>query len=872
MSVTNDVFRVAWTIARGTTPTHPALKRQSSLISEAYDVAFYVHVQRLGERCRTAEDWERLLALLLGISLDPSMDTTPVWAFELAPNPAAAHGLRAASPSTRGRLVGRSRPHASSLGDSGGGGLHARERHDAYVAREAERRARRARLQELIEGAHEAYAGEQADLTSWVLADADTVMADAKAERETFAEEVHAWMRRLMGEVRVLDASKESKEAAFAAEAVVSADEVDVDELRAGKGADAAAIGRAPTSRGASADGGGGGDGAASSTALVGGKEVAQLLAAVDEAERAKNLRALGDLLRPQWEEVAVRAALALASLTAQDEAMQERLAAEGALPKIVGLFDRGFSEKGVLDLTLVVKSLSANCAHHPVLLEQFIGAAGAKKVVSLLSGSPVGALGSGEGQRLTAALEIVRSLSGVKLAREGLVEAGVVPKLLRVLGGQPLPRHAELAAAALAALAREDAACAKSLLKAGGAPILVQVLPRGGPAAVSSAAALRALAALGADAHTQLRDAGALEGLIPLLDSVYSAGGEGTVPEFASAEGAALALAALARGSRRAATEQRELGVLQTLLGIIALDPVPPPILAAACEALEAAAAADGEACREILRLSGVPRLVRVLDSGVADAAAYASVALGLLAERSDPTLQKQVADGLKRGGLPQLVQQLRSPTADVARRAALLLDTIALRHPGARQLALDLGAVPPLVGMLRKNDEGSSDDALNALGALDAMAQGLTSVQDAARAEGVFKPLSRILSNDTLSKEVRVNAALAAASLADGNAASASAAKTAGIVESLVRLLDAGAESELSVLAVMALKAVGLKDRVAQEAAVRSFRLMAPRTTGGPADGHRLATLTAVWVMETFASPARRAARARSSREREK
>ena len=102
MSVRNQVFRVAWKIALGT--SLPALKRQSSLISEAYDVAFYVHVQRLGERCRTAEDWERLLALLLGISLDPSMDTTPVWAFELAPNPAAAHGLRAASPSTRGRL------------------------------------------------------------------------------------------------------------------------------------------------------------------------------------------------------------------------------------------------------------------------------------------------------------------------------------------------------------------------------------------------------------------------------------------------------------------------------------------------------------------------------------------------------------------------------------------------------------------------------------------------------------------------------------------------------------------------------------------------------------------------------------------------
>ena len=45
---------------------------------------------------------------------------------------------------------------------------------------------------------------------------------DAKAERETFAEEVHAWMRRPMGEVRVLDASKESKEAAFANMYVIS--------------------------------------------------------------------------------------------------------------------------------------------------------------------------------------------------------------------------------------------------------------------------------------------------------------------------------------------------------------------------------------------------------------------------------------------------------------------------------------------------------------------------------------------------------------------------------------------------------------------------------------------------------------------------
>ena len=48
---------------------------------------------------------------------------------------------------------------------------------------------------------------------------------------------------------------------------------------------------------------------------------------------------------------MAVKAALSLAALCARDEALQQQLATVEAIPRIVGLLGRPFSERGLHDL-----------------------------------------------------------------------------------------------------------------------------------------------------------------------------------------------------------------------------------------------------------------------------------------------------------------------------------------------------------------------------------------------------------------------------------------------------------------------------------------------------------------------------------------
>jgi len=76
----------------------------------------------------------------------------------------------------------------------------------------------------------------------------------------------------------------------------------------------------------------------------------------------------------------------------------------------------------------------------------------------------------------LQALLEIVRSLSGHGPARDPLISAGAVPRLLRLLVPAIPLSLANPAAAALATMAR-DPTCAEALLKAQALPALVQVM-----------------------------------------------------------------------------------------------------------------------------------------------------------------------------------------------------------------------------------------------------------------------------------------------------------------------------------------------------------------------------------------------------------
>ncbi len=131
------------------------------------------------------------------------------------------------------------------------------------------------------------------------------------------------------------------------------------------------------------------------------------------------------------------------------------------------------------------------------------------------------------------------------------------------------------------------------------GAPALVQLLSRRGEtvAVVSAAAAVGSCARLGSGGQTQVREAGALEALLPLLDgafgssqarirrdirrehhrmwaramrSVPGAGHRAAQVGLQAAEASLGAISALLTGDRRTAAEMRQLGGLQTLVGIV--------------------------------------------------------------------------------------------------------------------------------------------------------------------------------------------------------------------------------------------------------------------------------------------------------------
>ena len=180
-SIMNEVFTVAWEIASGpqhAQQPHPTLVRQSSQLTDAVDWPFWQTVRRVAETCRTTGDWQRLLAVLLGISLDPFMNKSPLYSFGVAPNPAAVHGLRASRPARR-------RPPVAE-GDSSA--RLASSRHTSA----GERKAKRHRLRALCDGAAARHDGEQRELTLWLLGDSEAREVEMAAEREEMAEGIRA--------------------------------------------------------------------------------------------------------------------------------------------------------------------------------------------------------------------------------------------------------------------------------------------------------------------------------------------------------------------------------------------------------------------------------------------------------------------------------------------------------------------------------------------------------------------------------------------------------------------------------------------------------------------------------------------------------
>lgn len=517
-SIVNEIFALAWSIA--------------SAGREEVDRRWWRRVLAICEECRTEKDWSRLLALLALIAEDPSRDKAPLYDFRLDDSDCA--GLRG-SMRLRGRGGLKEEEEKAGLAST-------RRRAAARHAREySNRRERRTRLRELLRGAEESNPGEERALGEWLLDEYEELELSCRLEREILAEELLVAMRSF---ALAAKGKREGDETGAVKSGTVEEGPTEVggDVLRTA--APTTALGVGETAGEEDVEGGGGGEEGNGEEGVLPPSPAAhvapppaaahvetfeQQMERVERAEASSDLEGLSELLLIYNEEVCVRAALALSHASSRDEQRLATLATLDALPRLVRLLAQPFSERSLCDLTLVLKSLCANRAHHPLLLQQFVAAGGPAAALSLVG------VGGTLASALTAeSVLLIRSLADVTVAREGLVEAGALLRLLRLLlPATPVP-IVDTAAAAIAVLLRTEAAARAEMLHAGGTRVLVALLSRGGAssAAVSGAAALRYLCEDGVEegredgsvegvvlAKRAAHDAHATEALLPLLD-----------------------------------------------------------------------------------------------------------------------------------------------------------------------------------------------------------------------------------------------------------------------------------------------------------------------------------------------------------------
>ena len=709
-----EVFATAWEIACG---------KDGDI-----DQAFWAHVRLLAEKCRSDEDFQGLLGVLLQISLSdrpPPFDREPIYRWNV--DQRARHGLRP---------VRRKRADLQSTAASA-------ERHRSSIM---SRKEKRERLRLILDGgAPDATVLEKDDLARFVLDDAEARDHFFAVERELLAEEMQFAMRKLVKAANQWKTKAEGLELALEkAQEKKPEEEIDFgieeDVLRAAAGGGGAASVILSTEGSATAssqgDGAGAGVGKAAPAKELEAK--ASQLKRIDKHAENVELEPLSDLLQSDHEDVCVKAALQIAALCARDGERCGRLAEVGALPRIVALLDRdSFATRSLLDVMHSLQALAANRMHHPALLTQLVQANGPKRLVRLI--------GSSQPELARTALQMVRSLVDHKPCRGAFVsEAGVLPPLLRCLRpGMPTPA-VEPAAAALAILVRFEPPCCAAVLEGSGLPSLVQLLGRGANslAAHSACSAIASLTRdplVGSDAQRRALEAKAVQETLPLLDGVLG----GSAATAATASAACNCLGALCTGSSALAAELREMGALTSLVGLLASKVAPNGLKTNACEALAAAVENDATSCAELRRLGALPLLATLVKGATRKLGVAAQAVLSVLMQRGDETLIAEIESSMRdaHDGAVLLVRQLQGEGRKPARRAALILDSLARTGDAARKQIIKLGAVPRLVKLMRLGHQDIG--TLNAIGCLEVLAQNTPEAQDEARVAGVFEML---------------------------------------------------------------------------------------------------------------------------------
>ena len=505
-------------------------------------------------------------------------------------------------------------------------------------------------------------------------------------------------------------------------------------------------------------------------------------------------------VLRQSSQQAAAAACAALSQLAEQPTHRASILKA-GALAPLVRQLRMGLTEAKVSACLTLASLCAANTEVQGAVL-----AAGAVPVL-------IGMLHSGKAQ-MAASCALAR-LCGSRETQDAIAEAGGIPLLLSLLNGVNVQAQVH-AAAAVAALARDNPETQLSIFKAGGIGPLLALLPtRSTQAQANGACALARLARYNRDNQEAIARQGGIQPLLNLLAPQL----EGDVQAMAS-----MALAEVCRGAAESQSTVSEYGGISSLVVLLkvadrnaAASSSGSSSSSSSSSSAGGSSSSDGEdgasgedevergssesvkseaagalwvlaedrANRVSIASAGaLPPLVQLLASGGSRAQLHAGNALASVAYENTEN-QAQLSS--------LLVHLLGTGSPEAKVKAASLLWRLVRENPSSHHNIAASGTASDLIALLKA---GSDEAQAYALWSLSLSVN--ASNQDVVLEEGGEVSLVNML--QSRDSTFRTQAAAALARLAANNSSAQSAISNCGGIAPLIQIVDPSSSESMA------------------------------------------------------------------------